>query len=240
LLISTGNRIPFEISCLHRKKAEYARPMSTLSSPAIAYYQSVGVDPDRVGKKIGTGTQFEVNLFDDPESDCERVIKGQIQFLSKSVWNRMLNLLTRQSPEQALEEYQLCLEYFDPYIVRTNFLHAPDPKKFALVQDKISFTSLTPELIHTSSKIRDQLEDIFERNGDLLRHKNKWLDFSGMDSKEIVNLATTGKAYSGNVVVVDEDVKILARDFAHEFQYLFQEYNAHRLGFDFTGKKHKQ
>lgn len=215
--------------------------MSLTTSVEHEYYQSVGIDPHRVSKKIGTGTQFEVNLFDDPDCEHERVVKGQIQYLSRSAWNRLLNLLTRQTPQQAQKEHDLCREYFKDNMVPTSFKHAADGQRFVMIQDKVDFENITLDSIRTVPHVREQLEHIFNQNGRMMEREGKWLDVAGMNTGKIMWQAFTGEPYTDNLVL-DEKNKVLILDcglfpvdLLHDVQLRFQEINAERFGFRFAG-----
>lgn len=215
--------------------------MQPLPSYACDYYQSVGIDDTKVGKRIGTGTQFEVNDFFDPIVNRERVIKGQIQYLSRNFWNRLLNIATRQSYEQARKEYDLCRKYFPDHMLPTDFYQSKDGQKFALVQDKISFKQITPEIVLASKEVQQQMAAIFNQNGRLIKDEQLLLDVAGMNTGKIIWQAFTGEPYSDNLVL-DADGKVTIIDCGlfpvnHLGGLLlqFQEYNAERFGFRFAG-----
>ncbi len=205
------------------------------------YFEAVGIDPNTVKEHLGTGTQFQVHALEDPDTDLEMVVKGQIEYLSANTWTRFLNSFTRQPPEEIQKEYDLSCEYFDAYPLRTKLQQLNDDEKYALKQPRLRYQRVTPAVIRSSRKVRWQLEDIFEKNGQLLQDHDLWMDFAGMDTWKILKMAFAGgDPYTDNVVMVEnEELKIIdtglfGRD-THALPFRFQELNAELLGFRFTG-----
>lgn len=216
--------------------------MEALSVPEREYLSSVHAQPERVRRLMATGSTNAIYEYDDPKCNKLRCLKVPLARISRKIRQRAYDLFTRQEPKDAQEELRLCNQYFEPYVVPTDFEVSPDGQNFAFIQDTIDIVPIDKQTVRQDIDIRLQLEDITDRNGKMVRDEKVWLDMMGMNGWKLPGLIV-GQPYLDNVVLERETKQVKIIDYGlftlnakHRAQYITQHMNAWLYGLSFTGK----
>lgn len=221
----------------------YCAPMS-ISSAEAAFYRSASVDPATVGDVLGSGAQNLVRSFRS-EGGHQRVIKAPLDAVRGWAIDRIASVIVGQTREAAENELSICKMYFGDFMPSTEIRATADGKRFVLIQDRVDFIHITPAIVETSRKVRDQLKTIVtDKNADLLREQEKWIDAMGMNVSRLAEfLGPDGTPYMDNIVLEKGTGKVRVIDTglfglgpAHILQFLLQCENARRFGVSFGGQ----
>jgi hypothetical protein len=214
-----------------------------ISSTEAEFYRSASIDPSHVGEVLGSGAQNLVRELNIPDSP--KVIKAPLDAVRGDVQDYISSLIVGQTWESAERELGICQLYFGNFMPYTEIRPTLDGSRFVLIQDRLDFEHITPEMVAESDSVRMQLQDIMCANGELMDNEKLWLDAMGLNwFKLSLLLGPDGIPYMENIVreKATGDVRIIDTGLfgmgaIHMPQYLLQYENMRRFGLPFDGRK---
>ena len=172
-------------------------PLSALERRLIASLP--GIDPDRVGEILGVGAQSVVRAFDP--GGQPQVIKLPLFHARRGVYAQTVGRILGQRYHGAKAELDICARYFGTYMVPTRIVGDARTGAFCVLQDRIPFTEVTPEVLAGAPELDAQLGQIMEANRRMIAERGLWLDAMGWKLPKFIRFLARGIPYLENVAL---------------------------------------
>lgn len=158
------------------------------------------VDATQVGEHVGTGAQSMVWAYGAAPGN-RRVIKAPLYQVSNGLFSQTVGRLIGQTLDTARRELEMCHAYFEPYMVPTEVHANAQGTKFCILQDMVQMDDLTPEICASRQRVREQLEDVMERNRKMIIERRTWFDAMGFHIPKLVQFVIAGRPYLQNIAL---------------------------------------
>ena len=179
--------------------------MSMLTYAERRHFESVpSVNPDAVGEVVGIGAQSVVRTYVESLEAQQYVIKVPLWQVYRDMYSQTIGRFIGQSYDSACRELDMCEESFGPYMVPTQIIADQRRNRFCILQAMLpDLETLTPEVCNAEPVLRGQLQELIEKDQQILRTKyRRFFDFVGWNTAKFLRFALQGKPYLDNVAVV--------------------------------------
>ena len=174
--------------------------MSTLTAVERSHLEGVGIDPDRVGERLGTGAQNVVHRYGVASGQEDRVVKMPLVQIRNGIYSLTVGSIIAQGYDAVRRDLDTCAEYFEPFMVPTE-VRRGEGGRYCIVQDMVPMQELTPERNRAEPAVHAQLAQIMEANRRMMREKFVWLDAMGWNARKFWRFVTESRPYLENVAV---------------------------------------
>lgn len=176
-----------------------------LTKTEIAHYKAVNIDPSHVGKNVKRGAQYQVRELGG-DAVVKILLKDIVDWGAKwrvNVYALTFGRMLAQTLATASCEIHLCKKYFGDYLLETTIVAEDDDQgpRFCVRQELADIELVTPEILQERGKVRRDMQQIFEKNSQLIAAHGLWLDVAGYHGEKTPNFVFFGIPYFENVAV---------------------------------------